>query len=158
MKIIFTSHKLYPEFKVYEDNKLVIQVKIDNPSQAFRITCLDNKRVFFIADEVVKKTKITTLLNEYSQQLGSLIKSNSDVNAGEIEIEGKQYTYKISDDFSKEIYLFKPNKHQPVISSKLEMGQSSFPNEVCINYLLFALAWFTFLVKEQSGVVQFAEA
>ena len=94
MKIIFTSHKLYPEFKVYEDNKVVIQVKIDNPSQAFRITCLDNKRVFFIADEIVKKTKITTLLNEYSQQLGSLIKSNSDINAGEIEIEGERYIYK----------------------------------------------------------------
>lgn len=155
MKIIFLPHKLYPQFRVYEDNKLVIHAKIDNASQAFRITCLDNKRVFFIADEVVKKVRTTTLLNEYSQQLGSLSKNNSDINTGEIEIEGKQYTYKISD---KEIYLFKPNKHQPVISGKLELGQLSFPNEIYINYLLFALAWFTFLVKEKPEAVQFAEA
>jgi hypothetical protein len=75
MKIFFISNKLYPEFKAYEENEMVIHIKIDTQTQAFRITCFDTRRVFFIEDTIIKKTKVTTLLTEYSQQLGLLTKS-----------------------------------------------------------------------------------
>ena len=156
MNIKFISHKPFPEFEVYDEDKKVIHIKVDTETQAFRITCKDNMRVFFIADEVVKKSKITTLLNEYSQQLGSLTKSKSDTNSGEIEIEGVRYIYKMNDGFLKEINLFKPNSFKPTLSCKLEIGELSFLNKNYINYILFALAWFIFLTKEQATFVQFA--
>ena len=114
--------------------------------------------VFFIATELLKKNKITTLLNEYSQQLGSLVKSKSDNNTGEIEIEGVQYSFKLNNDFLKEINLFEDNNYEPVLSCKLEMGQLLFPHEEYITYLLFSLVWFKFLTKEQATFVEFAEA
>src|SRR5436853_7619603 len=97
MNILFISNKLYPEFEVYENKKLIVHIKIDDASRAFRIKFEDTRRVFLIADEVIRKTKIVTLLNEYSQQLGFLTKGNSSGSAGEIEIEGTQYTYGLND-------------------------------------------------------------
>jgi len=149
MQIKFISHRPYPEFEVFEQNKILIHIKVDTETQAFRIAIRDNKRVFFIADEVVKKNKITTLLNEYSIQLGSLSKSKSDDNAGEIEFEGVQYTYSLNDDLRKEINLFERGKIQPILSCKLEPGQLSFLSEGYINYLLFSLVWYKFLTKGQ---------
>ena len=157
MKIKFIPGKTNPEFEIYEENKIVMHIKIDNETQAFRIRCQDNRRVFFLGNEVVKKIKAITLLNEYSQQLGSLTKSKSGINTGEIEIEGLQYTYKMNDDFLKEIDLFEPDNFQPVLSCRLEMGKPSFLNEVYVDYLLFALVWFKFLTKEKAALVQFAE-
>lgn len=156
MIIKFISDKLSPEFEVYEESKMIIHIKIDTDTQAFRITCLDSKRVFFIADEVTKKVTITTLLNEYSQRLGSLSKSKSALNSGEIEIEEVQYTYTFSDDFIKEINLFNQNSRQPVLTCKLEPGQLSFLNEGYINYLLFSIAWFKFLREKQPAFAELA--
>lgn len=158
MKVKFIPAKSYPEFEVYDETKMVIHVKIDTEIQAFRIRCQENRRVFSIATEVVKKNKITTLLNEYSQQLGSLIKSKSDNNTGEIDIEGVQYTFKLNNDFLKEIHLFEDNNYQPVLSCKLEMGPLSLLHEDSISYLLFSLVWFKFLTKDQAAFIQFAEA
>lgn len=158
MKIIFISNQPYPVFEVYEENKKIIHIKIDPETEAFRIKCYDNQRVFFIENEVIKKNEITTLSNEYSQQLGFLTKNKIDTNTGEIEIEGTQYTYKLNDDFLKEINLFEHNNYQPVLSCKLEMGKSIFPNKDYTSYLLFALVWFLFLTKEHPALVQFAEA
>jgi hypothetical protein len=158
MKIIFVSNKPFPEFEIYEENKMVIHIKIDTQTQAFRVKCLGNRRVFFIEDEVIRKTEITTLLNEYSQQLGFLTRNKLDINSGEIEIEGDQYSYRLNDDLLKEINLFELNNYQPVLSCKIEAGQLSILNKDYINYLLFALAWFTFLSKEQTSYAQFAEA
>ena len=158
MKIKFISHRPYPEFEVYEENKMLIHIKIDTETQAFRITCQDNRRVFFIAEEMIKKAKVTTLLNEYSQQLGFLTKSKSHNNTGEIEIEGVQYAYKMQDDFLKEIYLFKPTSFNPTLTCELEAGELSFLNKTYLNYVLFGLAWYIFLTKEKATFVQFAGA
>ena len=158
MKVKFISNKSYPEFEVYDETKMIIHVKIDHEIQSFRIRCQENRRVFSITTDVVKKNKITTLLNEYSQQLGSLIKSKPDSNTGELEIEGVHYTFKLNNDFLKEIHLFEDNNYQPVLSCKLEMGQLSFLPEDYISYLLFSLVWFKFLTRERATFVQFAEA
>jgi hypothetical protein len=158
MKLIFTSNEPYPVFDAYEENKKIIHIKIDPETRAFRIKCYDNQRVFFIENEVIKKTEITTLSNEYSQQLGFLTKNKIDANTGEIEIEGTRYNYKLNDDFLKEINLFEHNNYQPVVNCKLEMGTSTFLNKEYISYLLFSLVWFLYLTKEQTAFVQFSEA
>jgi hypothetical protein len=157
MKIKFISHKVYPQFQVYNEDKIVIHIKIDTSINAFRITCRENKRVFFIANEMVKKTNITTLSNEYNQQLGSLIKSKTDHNMGEIEIEGSAYTYMLNKDFSPEINLFEHNNYQPILTCKLESQQFSFLNDDYISYLLFSLAWFKFLTREVPAFAHAAE-
>ncbi len=159
MNIKFISRKPYPEFEVSDENKMIIHIKVDTETQAFRIKYNDNRRVFFIADEVFKKNKVTTLLNEYSQQLGFLTIDKLDNNSGEIEIEGVQYEYKLKNGFTKEINLYKHNNHyQPILNCRLESEELSLANNSYINYMLFALAWFTFLSKEHSTSMQFAEA
>lgn len=158
MKITFTSNHPYPVCEIYEENRKIIHIKIDPETQAFRIMCCDSQRVFFVEHEVIKKTEITTLLNEYSQQLGFLTKNKMDTNIGQIEIEGAQYTYKLNDDTLKEINLFEYDNYQPVLNCKLETGKSTFLNNEYISYLLFALVWFLFLTKEHATLVQFAEA
>jgi hypothetical protein len=156
MKVVFVSHKSYPEFELYEENNRVMHIKIDNESNAFRITLDDNRRVFFIQEEVIKKNKIITLLNEYSQQLGSLMNTSADKETGEVEIEGIQYLYMLNNGISNEIKLYKADSDQSILNCKLETGQLSFFKEGYLNYLLFGLAWYTFLTKEQANLVQLA--
>jgi hypothetical protein len=158
MKIRFVSHKPFPELEVYEESKTLIHVKIDTETRAFRITCGDKRRVFFLSDEVIKKTKITALLNEYSQQLGSIIENKFDIYSGQLEIEGIQFTYKLKDDLLKEINLFEESNYQPVLTCKLDPGQLSSLHTDYLNYLLFSLGWFKFLTKEKAALAQFAEA
>ncbi len=155
MKVQFISDRSYPEFEIYEEDRVILHIKIDIKTQAFRIKYRDSRRVFFIVEDITKKTKTTTLLNEYSQQLGLLTTSKTDTNRGEIEIEGVQYLYKINDGFIKEITLSIDDTYHHTLNCKLEITElSSFYK----NYLLFAFAWFTFLTKEQATSVQFAEA
>lgn len=157
MKIIFISNEPYPVFEAYNENKKLIHIRIDPEIHAFRIMSDNNQRVFFIENEVIKKTEVVTLLNEYSQPLGFLNKSKSDTSIGEIEIEGSRYTYKLIDDFLKEINLFEHNNDQPVLSCKLEMGKPTILNKDYINYLLFSLVWFLFITKKQKAPVELSE-
>ena len=158
MQTVSVSSKPYPIFEVYDDNKRVIHLKIDPETRAFRISCYDSRRVFFIDNEVFKKTEITTLLNEYSQQLGVLTKNKSNANTGEIEIEGTRYTYTLTGDFRNEINLLTRDSYEPVLRCKLAAGQSAFPGNDSISYLLFSLGWFLFLTKEQAVPAHFSEA
>lgn len=158
MNIKFISNKSYPEFEVYEENKMIIHIKVDLETDSFRIKCKDKRRVFFISDEIIKKNKITFLLNEYSQQLGSLIENKLNNNLGEIEIERMSYSYEINDDFSKEINLFEHNSHHQFLSCKIESGNLSLFKKDYLSYLLFSLGWFNFLTQEQPNPVQLAIA
>ncbi len=156
MTIISIPHDSYPEFEIYEENKMLIHIKVDREAQAFRINYKDKRRVFFIAEEMVKKGRVIILLNEYSQRLGSLNLINSTNSSGEIEIEGVRYTYELNDDFGKEINLFRHDNSQPILSCKLEKGELSFLNKKYVNYVLFALSWFAFITTKQEAFVQTA--
>jgi hypothetical protein len=59
MEIMFISNKPYPEFEIYEENKMVIHIKIDLQTQAFRIISLDTKSIFYCRELVKKKNIIT---------------------------------------------------------------------------------------------------
>jgi len=158
MIIKFISNKSHPEFEIFEDNNILIHIKIDAETQGFRIKFEDKRRVFFISDEIIKKNKITTLLNEYSQQLGSLSEDKINYNQGEIEIEDSVYIYKMNDDFLKEINLFEQHSGELVLNCKLGNGELSFLKKNYLNYILFSLAWFAFLTKEKTGLSKLAKA
>ncbi len=158
MIIKFISNKSHPEFEIFEDNNILIHIKIDAETQGFRIKFEDKRRVFFISDEIIKKNKIKTLLNEYSQQLGSLSEDKINYNQGEIEIEDRVYLYKLNDDFLKEINLFEQHSGELVLNCKLGNGELSFLKKSYLNYILFSLAWFAFLTKEKTGLSKLAKA
>jgi hypothetical protein len=79
------------------------------------------------------------------------------MNTGEIEIDGVRFIYKVN-DFLKEINLFQPDNYQLVLSCQVEMEQLSFLHNGYPGCLLFSLAWFAFLTKEQPVFAQLAKA
>ena len=140
----------YPKFEVYDEIQLVIRIKIDPEMQALRVTYKEKLRVFFIVEQKSRKSHLFSLLNEYSQPLGTLIKDKSN-NSGELEIEDMKLKYTLANN---EINLFENDKLVAALNCKIE-------NEVLlsavsnINYLLFGLSWVAFLVKEKESL-QFA--
>ena len=141
----------YPKFEVYDEIQLVIRIKIDPEMQALRVTYKEKLRVFFIVEQKSRKSHLFSLLNEYSQPLGTLIKDKSN-NSGELEIEDMKLKYTLANN---EINLFENDKLVAALNCKIE-------NEVLlsavsnINYLLFGLSWVTFLIKETKETFQFA--
>ena len=144
----------YPKFEVYDEDKLVVRIKIDLEMQALRVTYKEKLRAFFVVEEKSRRNHLLRLVNEYSQPLGTLIKDKSN-NSGEIEIEGMKLKYGSIDWFNNEINLFESNNRVAQLNCKIEDEalHSVISN---INYLLFALSWFTFLVKQEKQTFQFA--
>ena len=134
-----------------------MSIKIDKEMQALRIICNDNRRVFFIIEEKIRKSSVWSLLNEYSQPLGFLTKDKMVNDEGEIAIEGKKFTYRISSNPVKEIILFENTQPEEVLNCRINdallLEYSNY-----IIYFIFALSWFTFLSKEKQEAMYFAEA
>ena len=140
----------YPKYEIYEGDQLVIRVKIDPEMQAVRLISDENRRVFFITEEKVRKSAVFTLVNEYSQPLGTLVKDKSD-SSGEIEVEGLKLKYELTNTPDKQINLFKAGKHLLNCKIENEALLSALQN---LNYLLFGLSWFALLVKEKNPTFQ----
>ncbi len=143
-----------PKFEVYDEGQLAIGIKIDPEMQAVRITYKENRRVFFVVEEKLRRGNILTLLNEYSQPLGFLSNEKSN-NSGKIEIEGMKLKYKLAGTPDKEISLFEINNPVAALNCRIENDTllSAVSN---MNYLLFGLSWVAFLVKEEKENLQFA--
>jgi hypothetical protein len=154
MYLKLIANTSYPKFEAYDKDQLVIGIKIDPEMQAVRVTYKENRRVFFLVEEKFRKTNILTLLNEYSQSLGSLAKDKSN-NSGQIEIEGIKLKYKLADTADKQISLFEINNPVAVLNCKIE-NDTLLDAMSNINYLLFGLSWVAFLVKEEKENLQFA--
>jgi hypothetical protein len=147
--------KSNPKFEVCAGDQVVIGIKIDPQMQTVRVTYKENRRVFFVVEEKYKKTHVTTLLNEYSQPLGSLIKDKSN-NSGEIEIEDVKLRYELTDrSGAEEINLFEINNPVAALNCKIE-NEALLSIADNINYLLLSLSWVAFLVKEEKESFQFA--
>ena len=157
MYLKLITNNPYPQFEVYDEDRLIVGIKIDKEMQALRITCKDNQRVFFIAEEKFRKTSVPTLLNEYSQPLGTLTKDKFVNDSGEIEIEGMKLNYRITSNPVKEIVLLKNNKLDSVLNCRLNDALLLEYGDY-INYFIFALSWFTFLSAEKKEAMYFAEA
>jgi hypothetical protein len=154
MYLKFIASNSYPKFEAYDNNQLVISIKIDPEMHAVRVTYKENRRVFFLIEEKFRKNSILTLVNEYSQPFGSLIKDKS-YTSGQIEIEDIKLKYKIADTADNQISLFEINKPVAVLNCKIENDASLYAMNN-INYLLFGLSWVAFLVKEEKENLQFA--
>ncbi|MEP6594501.1 MAG: hypothetical protein ABJA71_01090 [Ginsengibacter sp.] len=153
MYLKLIANNPYPKFEVHGKDQLV-RINIDLEMEAMRVTYNEKRRVFFIVEEKFRKSSILTLVNEYSQLLGILIKDKSN-NSGEIEIEGMKLKYKLEDTFDKEINLFEINNRGVTLNCKIE-NDALLSASSNINYLLFGLSWVAFLVKQEKENLQFA--
>lgn len=153
MKLVANSP--YPQFDVYDDEKLVVRIKIDKDMQALRLICKDNRRVFFIVEEILKKGSMCTLVNEYSQPLGILIQDKFSNGSGAIEIEGMQLNYRLTSNPVKEIILLENDKYNSLLNCRIN-DAVLFEYSNYINYFIFALSWFLFLSKEKKESMHFA--
>ena len=146
--------KSNPKFEVYAEDQVVIGIKIDPEMQSVRVRYKENRRVFFVVEEKFKKTYSITLLNEYSQPLGSLTKDKSN-NSGEIEIEGVKLKYELTGKAAQEVNLFEINNPVAALNCKIE-NEALLYTAGNMNYLLFSLSWVAFLIKEEKENLQFA--
>lgn len=157
MYIKLTNNNPYPQFDIYDEERLIMRIKIDKEVQALRISSKDNRRVFFLSEERLRKETVLTLLNEYSQPLGTLISNRDTKNCGEIKLEGLRLNYEVTPDPFKEILLLENNGVNSVLNCKLSdevfLSYSNY-----INYFIFALSWFALISKERREIIHFATA
>jgi hypothetical protein len=153
MNLKLIADSPYPKFEVYDEDKIVMRIKIDPQLQAVRLSRGENHRVFFIGEERLRKRSVITLLNEYSQPLGTLINDKSN-NTGIVEVEDIKFKFSIAARAGKEISLFEADNLFPVLNCKIE--NEALPSTLDnITYLLFSLSWYTFLTKKKEDF-QFA--
>jgi hypothetical protein len=155
MYLKLTANNPYPHFDIYDEDKPVISIKIDQFMQALRIACKDSRRVFFVVEEKMKRNSVWCLLNEYSQPLGSLMKDKSTGNEGEVKIEGSRFTYRISSSPVKEIIVFKSNEPEETLICRINDALMSDYKNYLIHFI-FALSWFTFLSHKKKTAMDFA--
>lgn len=144
----------YPQFEIYDGEKLVVRFKVDKEMDALRISCKDNRRVFFIVEEKLRKTDICTLVNEYGQPLGTLTPDKFIHNSGDIAIEGMQLSYKITSYPVTEIVLLEDNNPMSILNCRLNdalfLKYSNY-----LNYFIYSLSWFAFLSKEKKAALYY---
>ncbi|MEO7802299.1 MAG: hypothetical protein ABIR81_09880 [Ginsengibacter sp.] len=140
-----------PEIEIYEGAEKVIHTKIDSEVSAFRITCLNVKRVFSVYEEVVKKHTSTILLNEYSQPLGKIERDRLLVQTGMVEVEDLQMNYRIRTT-ENQTQLFFTRQSTEVFSCVLHAETFASLNETNISILLFSLCWYAHLAKKAKEV------
>lgn len=157
MHINLISSGPYPEFEVYDEKKLIIHLKIDREMNSFRILCGDNRRVFFIVEEKYRRNSVYSLVNEYSQPLGAVIKDKFLDDSGEIEIEGLRLNYRIARKPVREIVLLENDKTASVLNCRVNDALARDNNDDLM-YFIFALSWFVFLSKEKKEVAELTEA
>ncbi len=155
MKIKLISYKPYPEFSISESDKLQMHIKLDINANAFRIKYKDSRRVFFIYEETVKNKSVTTLLNEYSQQLGSIATNELSPDSGQLEIEGESYIYRLNNS-SQEIKIFKNDPFQSTLVCSASLSDWPSPSHFSINYIMFSIGWFIYMGKEKEVALQLA--
>ena len=96
---------------------------------------------------MIKNKSVTTLLNEYSVPLASIIDTGFGGNTGTIEMENTLYKYRIGADL-KEINIYKANSPAALLACKVQVDKKLFSLANYINFILFSLVWFVYSSKE----------
>jgi hypothetical protein len=141
---------------MYDNTEKLIHVKIDTEVSAFRINCLNIKRVFSVYDEVVKRNSIKVLLNEYSQTLGKIVKDRLLEQTGLVEIEDIQFNYRIRTMAKGEVYVFLLEQSKEVFNCSINEDMFKTLNETQVSILMFSLCWYAYLSKKKEGMLSLA--
>lgn len=148
-------------YHLYKLDKKILTLSYNPFSGAARVHCDNEKRVFLISKEGVRRPK-TVLLNEYGVKIGELGTEDSE---SFIDVNGERFYYKMQNNPLAELVLYKESKNQPFVTCSL--GASNGTAEVNFTKdkilssaphpgLLMALCWYMFLPVAKENVVEFA--
>jgi hypothetical protein len=149
VRILGSENK--PEIEIYAGAEKLVHVKIDAEVSAFRINCLNVKRVFSVYEEVVKRQASTILLNEYSQPLGKIEHDKLLEQTGIVEVEDLQMNYRIR-TIDDQTHLFFTKQSFEVFDCTLNTETFGSVNDTNIAILLFSLCWYAHLSKKTQEI------
>ncbi len=153
VRILGSDNK--PEIEIYDGAEKLIHIKIDSEVSAFRINCLNVKRVFSVYEEVVRRHTSTILLNEYSQPLGKIEKDRLLDQTGIIEVEDLQMNYRIR-NADEQTHIFFTEHSREVFNCTLSIEMLRSLNDTYVSILLFSLSWYAYLSKSKQGILSLA--
>jgi len=137
-------------YHLYKDDKKILSVILNPFSNAARVECEKQKRVFLIRKEGFRHHK-TVLRNEYGIKIGELGQENNETF---IDVNEERFYYTTQHNPLAELVLYKESKDKPFVSCRLstkkegtvvnftkdkKLSDTSHPG------LLMALCWYMFL-------------
>lgn len=142
-----SSNEIY---HLYKDDKKILSVIINPFSNAARVECEKQKRVFLIRKEGFRHNK-TVLRNEYGIKIGELGQENKE---NFIDVNDERFFYTTHNNPLAELVLYKESKDKPFVSCSLTTKEG----DATVNFkkdkklsdtshpgLLMALCWYMFL-------------
>ena len=148
-------------YHLYKDDKKILSVNLNPFSNAARVECDKQKRVFLIRKEGFRHHK-TVIRNEYGVKIGELGHEN---NENFIDVNDERFYYTTGNNPLAEMVLYKESKDKPFVTCRLtnregdtavqfskdkQLADTSHPG------LLMALCWYMFLPVTKENVAEFA--
>ena len=148
-------------YHLYKGDKRLLVLTLNSFSNAARVECEKQKRIFFIRKEGFLRNK-TVLLNEYGIKIGE---SGQDNNDNFIAINEEKFYYTSNEKPDEELIFYSDSKANPIVTCNVtvkngnqgvkfeknkKLSETSHPG------LLMALCWYLFLpaTKEIQNVVE----
>lgn len=143
-------------FELWSDDKKLAGASFNNKSAIVRLVTNAGKRLFFFEKKGWLSPK-PVIKNEYGVTLGKLHTTVQKENKGFIELDGKKYIYRLSDNDSAKIEVFDATLNIPVtscsfntvlakgVSTTKSLMQTKFPQ------LLLLLCWYSLQIHGVNG-------
>ena len=141
-----TSH----HYELWDTEKKLIGLSISNRTRITRIESASDKRLFFIEKKGFLQSR-TVIKNEYGIHMGELHSETRETDKGIIELDGRKYTYALSDHANEELIIYDENTGKPLVSCSLSpdyddvsaiVKRSKSLHDTDYPSLLMALCWY----------------
>lgn len=148
-------------YHLYKEDKKILTVILNPFSNAARVECEKQKRVFLIRKEGFRRNK-TVLRDEYGFKIGEL---GQERNENFIDVNNERFFYSTHNNPLAQLVLYKESKDKPFVSCGLSvkggapavhftkdklLADTSHPG------LLMALCWYMFLPVTKENIVAFS--
>ncbi len=148
-------------YHLYKDDKKILTVILNPFSNAARVECEKQKRVFLIRKEGFRRNK-TVIRDEYGFKIGELGQENKE---NFIDVNNERFFYTTCNNPLAELVLYKDSKQNPFVTcgltnnngdSTVQFTKDQQLTETSHPGLLMALCWYMFLPVTKENVVEFA--
>ena len=152
------QHEVY---RLVHEDKVLLTLTLNPRSQAARVECNREQRVFLVRKEGFLKNR-TVLRNEYGIRIGEIGHTGM---KSFIEVNGRRFGFAYKNDPLAELILYGDDEGQPLIRCGLDTrknrtavhfdGNHSLPDAPHPS-LLMALCWYLFLPVAKENTLEFA--
>ncbi|MBK9465170.1 MAG: hypothetical protein IPN56_10340 [Chitinophagaceae bacterium] len=148
-------------YHLYKEDKKILTVILNPFSNAARVECEKQKRVFLIRKEGFRRNK-TVLRDEYGFKIGEL---GQERNENFIDVNNERFFYSTHNNPLAQLVLYKESKDKPFVSCGLSVKEGTpavdFTKDKLLSDtshpgLLMALCWYMFLPVTKENVVAFS--